>query len=71
MEDEKKLKATEMKMLRMICGKTLKDKTNNEKIREMTGVERFLREQRLQRLRYVERMDEERSPVKTLHLSVE
>ena len=38
MEDERRLKTTEMRMLRMICGKTLKDKMNNEKIREMTGV---------------------------------
>ena len=39
-EDERKLKTTKMRLLRMICGKTLKDKINNEKIREMTGVER-------------------------------
>ena len=47
MEDKRRLKITEMRMLRMICGKTLKDKMNNEKIREMTGVvrlEKFLRE---------------------------
>ena len=49
-EDERRLKTTKMRMLRMICGKTLKDKINNEKIREMTGVvrlEEFLREKRL------------------------
>ena len=47
MEDESRLKTTEMRMLRMICGKILKDKMNNEKIRKVTGVERleeFLRE---------------------------
>ena len=58
----------------MICGKTLKIKINNETIRQITGVERleeFLKEQRLQWLRYVERKDEERIPVKTLHLQVE
>ena len=47
MEEERRLKTTEMRMLRMIRGKTLKDKMNNEKIREMTGVvrlEEFLRE---------------------------
>ena len=47
MEDERRLKTTEIRMWRMICGKTLKDKRNNEKIREMTGVmrlEEFLRE---------------------------
>ena len=45
--DERKLKTTDMTMLRKICGKTLKDKTNNEKNSEMAGVERleeFLRE---------------------------
>ena len=69
MEDERRLKTTEMRMLRMICGKTLKDKTNNEKIREMTGVvilEEFLKEKRLRWLGHVERMDEERGPVKAL-----
>ena len=70
--DERKLKTTELRMLRMICGKTLKDKINN-KIREMTGVERseeFLREQKLRWLGHVKRMDEERGPVKALHLEV-
>ena len=46
MEEERRLKTTEMRMLPMISGKTLKDKINNEKIREMTGVvrlEEFLR----------------------------
>ena len=41
--------------------KTLKDKTNNEKIREMTGMERleeFLREQMLRCLGHAKRMDE-------------
>ena len=57
-EDERKLKTTEMSMLRKIRGKTLRDKTNSEKIREMTGVESledFLREQSLQWLGHVER----------------
>ena len=70
-EDEKKLKTTEMKMLQMICEKTLKDKIKNEKILEKMGVKRleeFLREQRLRCLGHVERMDEERCPVKALHL---
>ena len=73
-EDERRLKTTEMRILRMICGKTVKDKMNNEKIREMTGVERleeFLREQRLRWLGHLERMDEERGPVKALHLEVD
>ena len=55
----------------MICEKTLKDKINKEKIREMTGVERleeFLREQRSRWLGHVKEMDEERNPVKALHL---
>ena len=67
LEDERRLKTTEMRMLRMICGKILKDKMNNEKIREMTGVVRLeesLREKRLSWLGQVERMDEERGPVK-------
>ena len=74
MEDERRLKTTEMKMLRMICGKILKNKMNNEKICEMTGVERldeFLREKRLRWLEHMERMDEERGPVKALLLEVD
>ena len=54
--------------------KTLKDKINNEKIREMTSVERleeFRRKQRLQWLWHMERMNEERSLVKALHLKVD
>ena len=73
-EDERKLKTTEMRMLRMICGKTLKDKINSEKIREMAGVERleeFLREQRLRWLGHVEGIDEECGPVKALHVEVD
>ena len=74
MEDERRLKTTEMRMLRMICLKTLKDKMNNEKIREMTGVvrlEEFLREKWLRWLGHVERMDEESGPVKALLLEVD
>ena len=74
MEDERRLKTIEMRMLRMICGKTLKDKMNNEKICEMTGVvrlEEFLGEKRLRWLGHVERMDEERGPVKALLLVVD
>ena len=57
----------------MIGEKTLKDKINNEKIREMMGVvrlEEFLKEKRLRWLGHVERMDEERGPVKALLLLV-
>ena len=73
-EDESELKTTEMRMLHIICGKTLKDKTNNEQIREVTGVERleeFLRKQRLRWLGHVKRMDEETGPIKALHLEVD
>ena len=59
-EEERKRKTTEMKILRMICGKILKDKSNNQRIREMTDVERLeasLREQRLRWLEHVEKID--------------
>ena len=52
MEDERRLKTTEMRMLRMICGKTWKDKMNNEKICEMTGVVRLEEFPRQKRLRW-------------------
>ena len=73
MDDERRLKTSEMRMLQMMCGKTLKDQMNNKKIGEMTGVvrlEEFLREKRLRWLGHVERMDEERGPVKALLLKL-
>ena len=73
-EDKRRLKTTEMRMLRMICGKTLKDEMNNDKIREMMGVarlEKFLREKRLRWLGHVEKMDEEKGLVKALLLEVD
>ena len=48
-EDEKRLLTTEMRMLRLICGMTLKNKIINEKVRELAGVDEmkeFLRGQR-------------------------
>ena len=48
--DETKLKTMEMRMLRVLCGKILKNKVSNVKICEMTGVKginEFLQEQRL------------------------
>ena len=62
-----------MRMLRIIYEKTLKNKINKEKIREMTGLEKsekFLRKQRLRCLGRVERLNEERGLVKELHLKV-
>ena len=73
-EDERRLKTAEVRILQIIWGKTLKDKANNEKTCEMTEVERweeFLREQRLRWLAHMESMDEERGPVKTLHLEAD
>ena len=60
-KDERRLLTTEMWMLRLICGKTLKDKITNEKVRKLTGVDKmkeFLRGQRLHWLGHKERMDE-------------
>ena len=50
-KDIRKLQTTEMRMLRLIYKKTLKDGISNKAIRNMTGVEKieeFLKEQRLQ-----------------------
>ena len=48
-----------MRMLRVMCGKTLKGKINSVMIRVtcVEKLEEFLREQRLRWLRHVERMD--------------
>ena len=56
-----------MRVLRMMCGKSLRDDLSNQTICEMTGVEKieeFMREQRLRWFGRVERMDNERTLVK-------
>ena len=66
-KDTRKLQTTEMRMLRMIRGKTLRDGISNKRIREMAGVEKieeFLRVQRLRWLGHIERMDHERATEK-------
>ena len=73
-EDKRRLITTEMRMLHLICGKTLKDKITNEKIRKLTGVDEmkeFLRGQRLRWLGHVERMDENRGPSKARHFQID
>jgi len=73
-DDLRKMETTEMRMLRLMCGKTLKDRVRSEKIREMTGVEKieeFLRDQRLRWFGHVERMSEERAPVKAMRVAVD
>ena len=65
--DERKLPSTEMKMLCMICDKTQRNGIGNKTIRKMTGMEKlekFLREQKVQWFRHIERMDYVRAPVK-------
>ena len=57
----------EMKMLHLICGKTLKDGISNKTIREITSVEKiegFFREERHQWFEHIEKMEDERAPVK-------
>ena len=73
-EDERRLVTTEMRMLRLICGKTLKDKITNEKVYEITSVDEmkeFLQGQGLCWLGHVERMDENRGPAKALHFYID
>ena len=56
-----------MKMLQMICGKTLRDGISITIICEMTNVEKiewFLIEQWLQWFGHIKKMDEERALVK-------
>ena len=73
-DDMRKMETTEMRMLRMMCGKTLRDRVRSERIREMTGVEKieeFLRSQRLRWFGHLERMSEERAPVKAMKFTVD
>ena len=56
-----------MKLLHMICGKTLTDGRSNKVILEMTTVEKikwFLSKQRLQWIGHIKKMDDERASVK-------
>ena len=61
------LQTTEMRMLRMICGKTLRDGICNQTICDMTSaekIEEFIGEQRIRQFRLVEKLDDERVPLK-------
>ena len=74
MDDLGRLEAAEMRMLRMMCGITLKDKIRNKKIRMLTGVEtleEYLRSQRLRWFGHVQRMSGEKAPVKAGEISVD
>ena len=58
----------------MICGKTLRDGKSNQTIRDTTGVEmikEFMKEQRLRWFGDVERINDERAPVKEKKFVVE
>ena len=63
-----------MRMLRLMSGKTLKDRIKNEKIRVMIGMEitigEFLRNQRLRWFGHVERMSREKAPAMALDMKV-
>ena len=66
-EDIKKLVSTEMRMLRMSCGKTLKNQLKNEIVWEMVRVKlisQFLQKHRLRWLEDLERMKAERGTAK-------
>ena len=57
----------------MICGKTLRGDVSNETIRKMTGVEKieeFLREQSLRWFGQIEKIGDERAPVKAKFFAV-
>ena len=59
-EDVNRLQKTEMRMIRMMCGKTLGDRCRNEDLRKEVNVkdiEDFLREHRLRWFGHVERRD--------------
>ena len=50
--DIRAMEVTQMKMLRMMCGKTLRDKCTNEHIRQLVKVERIKEVARSHRLRW-------------------
>ena len=67
-KDENRIETTEMRMLRMMCGKTLKDKVRNENIRNIVQVENireYLRSQWLRWYNHVKRMSQDKPPAMT------
>lgn len=59
--DTRRMQVTEMRMIRMMCGKTLRDGISNVSLRERTGVEDIeyhLGESRLRWLGHLERMND-------------
>ena len=57
--DIRRMQTTEMRMIRIMCGKSLKDKVTNSVLREWTNVEdidEHLRVHRLRWMGHVERM---------------
>jgi len=69
-EDVRRIKSTEMRMLRMICGNTVKDKVRNEEIRERTEVE-TIKEHLGEQYFHIERMDRERSQSVTINFKID
>ena len=64
------MESTQMRMLKMICGKTVKDKVRSKLILNMTGIEplkKFLRSQKLRWLGHIERM-RKKSPVMAMKI---
>ena len=60
--DVRRMESTEMRMVRMMCGKTLRDKVPSIMLRERMGIEdieEHLREYRLRWLGHLERMNPE------------
>ena len=60
--DVRRMESTEMRMVRMMCGKMLRDKVPSIMLRERMGIEdieEHLREHRLRRLGHLERMNPE------------
>jgi hypothetical protein len=60
-DDMRRLQHTQMRMITMICGKTLKDRLRSQVLREMVNVEdveEFMRGHRLRWFGHVERMEQ-------------
>jgi len=67
--EEKSLEAAQMKFLRHLRGITKLDKEKNQNIREKTGVQNIVKEQKQYQekwLQHVQRMDTKRRPKQAL-----